>query len=97
VFGYPTSTFGNNNMDYNVLDGSYIRLRDLNFGYSLPQKWVNAVGLNNLRLYTQATNLFTITRFPSLDPEVGGGRSGGSNTLSYPNARTITFGIDLKF
>jgi len=96
VYNYPTAQYGSA-CDIVVLDGSYIRLRDINFGYNLPQKWVNAVGISNLRIFTKASNLLTITRFPDADPEVGGGRNAGYSYLGYPNSRTITFGIDLKF
>ena len=96
VYNYSTAVFGTAT-DKVVFDGSYIRLRDISFGYNIPQKWVKAIQMNNIRVYTQASNLFTLTSYPGADPEVGGGRSAGYAYLGYPNNRTITFGIDLKF
>ena len=52
-----------------VRDASYIRLRTLSLGYSLPKKWLDNVGLDNLRIYFTGTNLLTLTDFPSYSPE----------------------------
>lgn len=70
-----------------VYDGSYLRLRNLNVGYTLP--WVDG-----LRVYFQGTNLLTFTSYKGLDPEVG---IDGNPWFGYPVAKTITFGIDYKF
>lgn len=52
-----------------VRDASYIRLRTLSLGYSLPKKWLDNVGLDKLRIYFTGTNLWTLTDFPSYSPE----------------------------
>ncbi len=93
-YGYAAATYGGYGMDKIIFDGSYIRLRDVTLGYTLPLKWTNLVKISKVRAYVQGTNLFTATKFPDADPEVG--RS-GYYYLGYPNAKTITFGLDIKF
>lgn len=92
-YGYASATYGQAT-DRLLFDGSYIRLKDITIGYSLPEKWMKAIKFSGIRVYAQGSNLFTITKFPDADPEVG--RS-GYYYLGYPNARTFTFGIDFKF
>ncbi|GHV18098.1 hypothetical protein FACS1894169_14300 [Bacteroidia bacterium] len=96
VYGYTSAVYGTTT-DKSIFDGSYIRLRDITFGYTLPAKWLKPAGLEGLRIYMQGTNLLTFTKFPDYDPEVGGGRLAGYYYLGYPNTRTVTFGIDVKF
>jgi TonB-linked SusC/RagA family outer membrane protein len=85
---------------YFVEDGSYLRLKNRQIGYSFP----NLKGVSRLRVYVQATNLFTITGYDGLDPEVN--RSGdddanrGDSMLGfdegyYPTAQTFMFGLNL--
>jgi TonB-linked SusC/RagA family outer membrane protein len=93
-YGYAASVYGGYGMDKIIFDGSYIRLRDLTLGYTIPEKWTKVVNISSVRLYAQGTNLLTLTTFPDADPEVG--RS-GYYYLGYPNAKTITFGLDIKF
>jgi TonB-linked SusC/RagA family outer membrane protein len=96
VYGYAAATYGTTT-DKSVFDGSYIRLRDITLGYSLPQQWIASTGLRNIRVYAQGTNLLTFTKFPDFDPEVGGGRLAGYYYLGYPNASTVMLGLDVKF
>jgi TonB-linked outer membrane protein, SusC/RagA family len=62
-----------------VEDGSYFRVKSINFGYTLPAKWVSTLKLRNVRVYMAASNLFTITNYSGYDPEVSSGeyRKGG--------------------
>jgi TonB-linked SusC/RagA family outer membrane protein len=87
-------------------DGSYIRLRDVTLSYKLPKKVTDKLRMNSVRIYAQAHNLFTITKFTGFDPEVGvnGSWAGGSSALAgsgndynYPSTRIFSFGIDLSF
>ena len=85
-----------NPSDFYLEDGSYLRLKNLTLGYTLPQQWMNAVGLNQstLRIYFNCENLFTITDYTGIDPEVGNfGLDGGV----YPLARTFTIGFNFGF
>ncbi|MFZ0597512.1 MAG: SusC/RagA family protein, partial [Flavobacterium sp.] len=88
-----------------VYDASYIRLKNISIGYSLDDKVVSKIGLNKVRFYISAQNLWTITNYPGSDPEVNylNDTNARSNTNlgldygSYPNVRTFTFGFNLKF
>ncbi|MBS5110126.1 MAG: TonB-dependent receptor [Phocaeicola vulgatus] len=83
-----------------VEDGSYMRCKLLQVGYTLPKKWLNGT---ELRLSLSAQNPFTITSYSGMDPERPQiGKDGsvietGIDGIAYPNPRTFLFGIDLKF
>lgn len=75
-------------------DASFLRLKNLMLSYSLPERLITRSRvMRGLRIYAQAQNLFTFTRFSGLDPE------GTSNIYAaqYPMARQFTFGIDITF
>ena len=81
-------------------DASYIRCRNLSFGYTFPKRWMSSVGIESLRLYVQADNLFIITPYPLLDPEVNVSLSAtnmGYDFLYPSQPRTFTVGLNLKF
>ncbi|WP_298551485.1 TonB-dependent receptor [uncultured Algibacter sp.] len=88
-----------------VYDGSYVRLKNLVFGYSLPSQLANKLGMDNVRLSLSGQNLLTITDYPGTDPEVSyqasGNRNGNVNRGfdygNYPNIESITFSVNLKF
>ena len=90
-----------------IFDGSYIRLKELTFGYTLPARWVQAVNVSRARLFVRAFNLLTFTEYPGWDPEANFvGTSGLSQTINIqqgydfytaPQPRTITFGLNLSF
>lgn len=82
--------------DRYVEDGSYLRLKSLSVGYSLPSAWLKTVGIGGLRIYAGASNLLTFTGYKGLDPEVGLGRySTSSETPTDGNpAGTLDLGID---
>ncbi|WP_310396001.1 TonB-dependent receptor [Hymenobacter sp.] len=78
-------------------DGSFLRLRTLTLGYTVPAAAVAKARLNSLRVYVQAANLFTITPYSGLDPEVNS-QSGVSNTKNFdwatvPQPRTFQVGL----
>ncbi len=75
-------------------DASFLRLKNLTLGYSLPQELLKKTGfIRGLRVYAQGQNLFTVTGFSGLDPE------GSRNVYqaAYPMSRQFTFGLDLTF
>lgn len=76
-----------------VEDGSYLRLKNLQIGYTFPKKWMRKAHIERLRLYMTASNLFTLTKYSGYDPEVGGGTDYGN----YPQSRTFTFGLNSSF
>jgi hypothetical protein len=87
-----------------VEDGSFVRLKNLRLGYTLPQSILGKIKVQNIRLYVQVTNLFTITKYRGLDPEYN---SGGNTTNegmnlgidqgSWPTPREITIGLNFGF
>ena len=74
-------------------NGRYLRLKSAQLGYTFPKKWMSPVGIQNLRIYVEGSNLFTISGLPDgIDPE-----SPGVNNGYYPQQRTIMGGITLTF
>ncbi|RDV15643.1 TonB-dependent receptor [Pontibacter diazotrophicus] len=100
----PRAVYGdpNNNRrtsDRWLEDGSYIRLKNIVLGYNLPTSLTERVHLQRARLFVQSQNLFTITDYSGFDPEVntfsGSNAALGTDFLVYPQARTITFGVNI--
>ena len=90
--------------DRYLYDGSYLRLKNLTLGYTLPKSLVNYVKLENVRVYFTGRNLLTLTSYPFYDPEIGsGGASGNASTARgidmgyYPQARALLMGIQVDF
>ena len=84
--------------DLYVYDGSYFRLKNIQFGYTLPKNLTRMVLIQNLRLYVAAENLLTLTRYHGFDPEIAsGGTSLGIDRGVYPQARTYTAGFNITF
>ncbi|MDR0962194.1 MAG: TonB-dependent receptor [Mediterranea sp.] len=84
--------------DLYVKDGSYLRLKNIQLGYTLPQTLTRKVFVSSLRFYVAAENLLTFTKYEGFDPEISsGGTSLGVDRGIYPQARTITIGANLSF
>lgn len=83
-----------------VEDGSYLRLKNLSLGYTLPKQLIQKWNIANLRVYVSGQNLFTITNYSGYDPEINS-RSGnlgrGIDYGGYPTAKTYTVGLNLSF
>ena len=97
-----TETDANRNnrvSDRFIEDGSYLRVKSLQLGYSLPKSLIDGVGLANLRIYASATNLFTFTQYSGLDPEIGtrGTLEIGIDRGFYPSPRIYNLGISATF
>jgi hypothetical protein len=88
-----------------IFDGSYIRLKNISLGYTIPQSLLQGTGIHSLRLYVSAQNILTITDYPGVDPEVNylsfsertRNMNVGLDYGSYPNTKTVTFGLNLGF
>lgn len=84
-----------------VEDGSYIRLKNISLGYSLPQSLISKWGIQKLRVYVTGQNVITITDYTGLDPELTGPASNplvqGMEFYTYPQARVFTGGLTLIF
>jgi TonB-linked SusC/RagA family outer membrane protein len=81
------------NNSFWVLDRSYVRLKNVQIGYSIPSKLLERVKIQRLRIYANGSNLFTITKFPYFDPERPAGRDRGQE--GFPNLRVISAGLNL--
>lgn len=83
---------------YYVEDGSYMKMKYLKLSYALPEHIVRKIGLRNLEIYGQVENLFTITSYTGLDPELLPGEYGARiDNGAYPRPRTFTVGLNLQF
>jgi TonB-linked SusC/RagA family outer membrane protein len=88
---------------YFIEDGSYFRMKNLTLGYTLPAPMVSKIGLSNVRIYLQAQNLFTITKYSGIDPEVTSvGSAPGSTVLgvdqgNYPMSKMYQVGLNFGF
>ena len=91
-------------------NGSFLRLKTLELGYTLPKVWIAKAKMQSVRIYAAMENLFTITKYKGYTPDLGvvdadgAGTSGGSGVMTrgcddgrYPMARTITFGLQVNF
>ncbi|MDO5980826.1 SusC/RagA family TonB-linked outer membrane protein [Flavivirga spongiicola] len=100
---YPRVVYfdpGSNRRFNEVFDASYLRLKNIQLKYNLPKDALSPIGLKSGSLFVAASNLFTITDWPGLDPESsGGGRvtDRQRNTDPYPLSKTISFGINVQF
>lgn len=85
--------------DYFVEDGSFFRLKNFQLGYTLPSRLTSSVGISSLRFYVNAQNLLTLTKYSGLDPEMGSSSQllSGVDLGFYPQARTFTLGVNIKF
>ena len=104
VYG-DTSAENTESHSHYVQDGSYLRMQTLTIGYSLPKKIVSKIGFSRIRLYAQLANVFTITGYDGLDPEVRSDDGyGNSNDMmkgvdygSYGMPRQYLFGVNIDF
>ena len=85
--------------DFYVEDGSFIRLQNVQLGYSLSDKVLENSKINKLRFYVSANNLFTLTEYSGYDPTASTGApiGGGIDQGFYPSAKTFLLGVNLKF
>ena len=83
---------------YYVEDGSYMKMKYLKLSYSLPRNIIGKIGASNLDVYGQVENVFTITGYSGLDPELLPGEYGACiDNGAYPRPRTFTVGLNLQF
>ncbi len=82
-------------------DGSFIRMKNISLGYTFTPKVLSKLKVSNLKLYLAAQNLFTITKYSGLDPEVSTfsdtNTAPGTDFLTFPQSKTYTFGLNLTF
>ncbi len=98
----PKPSFGGYNYtpsDKFVLNGSFMRLRSLVIGYTIPDKLISKLGVSQLRFYFKGTNLYTLTKFTGYTPEIGSSDvlSNGIDNGIYPISAIYSFGANLTF
>lgn len=77
-----------------VEDGSYLRIKNVSLGYTLPKSLISRIHLQSMRFYLSGTNLYTFTNYKGFDPEVS---ANGIDFNIYPVTRTISVGVNVKF
>ncbi len=103
---YQSNGYGTSSM--HIFDASYIRLKDLTFGFTLPRNIVQRANMESVRIFVRAYNLLTFTDYPGYDPETSSPNTADVGTQSNniqqgwdfftaPQPRTITFGLNLNF
>ena len=105
-YGVPFSNNGIVSSDY-IESAAFLRLQSLTIGYTLPKEWTKKVYINNARVYFTAGNLFCISGYKGIDPEVNVTPNADSSYAgfptinfdyrSYPRSRTFTFGLNVAF
>jgi TonB-linked SusC/RagA family outer membrane protein len=104
---YPRATDNDANQNFrvsslNVFNGDYLRLKNLTLSYTIPTQWTSKLFVSKLRIYYTGTNLFTSTKYPGTDPEVGyydtnNNYSYGIDKGLYPASKINTVGINVTF
>jgi TonB-linked SusC/RagA family outer membrane protein len=98
---YPRPTFNGNSKNQQtstryLQNAAYIRLKNIQLGYTLPRKWTEKAGMSSVRIYTSGENLFTLTKMTKIfDPETIGGDWGDGKV--YPLLKTYSFGVNINF
>jgi TonB-linked SusC/RagA family outer membrane protein len=102
VTSIPRASISNANdnfrrSDLYVEDGSYLRVGNIQLGYSLKPAWVQKVGFQSLRVYVSANNLVTITEYSGYNPEISISNvlGGGDDQITFPVPRTVLFGLNI--
>jgi TonB-linked SusC/RagA family outer membrane protein len=101
----PKMTTRRNNRNYRTSDmfvekGDFFRLKNLTIGYTVAEKVTEKIGIGRTRFYITGQNVFTITNYSGLDPELGytdGNRQINVDYAQYPQSRTWTFGANITF
>lgn len=100
----PIANTANNNLLISsryIEDGSYLRVQNLTFGYSLPQDITTKLKMSRLRVYGTAQNLYTFTKYSGYDPEIGSFNQNpllsGIDNGRYPSPRTFSLGVNVEF
>lgn len=96
-FAWTTANDNTKVSDLYIKNGSYVRLKNIQLGVTLPKEWTQAAFISNLRLYLAAENLITITSYKGMEPEIYYGTQSGIDRGFYPQNRTITIGANVTF
>ena len=88
--------------DYYLENGSYLRMKNISLGYTIPKVLTRKIGLEKIRFYVSSQNLFTITSYSGYDPELGIDTIGADlesnvDRGQYPQSKSYSFGVNLVF
>ncbi len=81
---------GHGASDVWIYNSAYLRLKNITLSYQIPKQWTQTYGIDGVRFYVSGTDLFTISKWPFGDPEIGGG-------TSYPRMKTFSGGVTVNF
>ena len=97
-FSFLDPNSNNRVSDRYVEDGSFVKIKNIQLGYTLSPSLFKTKVIKSLRVYVQVKNAFTFTKYSGFDPEISGGiLDSGVDRGAYPQARTYAIGIDAKF
>jgi len=103
---YTTGSFSSDQTanSYFLSKGSFFRARQMSIGYTLPASTLSRIGVDRLRIYVQGANLFTITKYSGLDPELQSNDPNNNSTVgfgtdqgNYPHTPSYLIGVNLSF
>jgi hypothetical protein len=95
VVSTPSPLYSTNFSSKLIHDASFLRLRDLRLGYTVPKKSIDRIKfVSSLSFFVQGSNLFMWTKWRGYDPEAG---ASNINLSEFPNPRTVTAGLDINF
>jgi hypothetical protein len=100
---FPRYSFVDDNLnarasDRYLEDGSFIKIKDLQMGYSFTSAMLKKIKISKLRVFGQVRNAFTFTNYSGFDPEIAGGIfESGIDRGIFPQARTWSLGVDVRF
>lgn len=81
-----------------VMDGSYVKIKQIQLGYTLPSSITRRFHVDNLRIYGSLDDFFTFTSYPGFDPEItGSGNALGVDKGTYPTSKKVVFGVNITF
>ena len=95
----PADVITNVMNSYFVEDGSFLRCTDVTIGYTLPRSIMKKIGIEKIRAYVSASNLFILTSYSGYDPavDVQSGLTPSMDYNRYPRSRTFSFGLNVTF
>jgi len=95
------NTYNNYHSSRFLEDGSFLRLKNVAIGYNLPSRWIEKIRLGSARVFVSGTNLWTLTSYSGVDPEVstldGSTTAQGIDFFTLPQVKTIQGGFTLTF
>ena len=82
-----------------VYDGSFFKIKQIQLGYIVPQKWTKKAYISNMRVYASLDDFFCFTKYPGFDPEVAVNATSGMgiDKGAYPSSKKVVLGFNITF